>query len=56
MNKSGDPSLRLEKFALDWAETLHPDSLDEALRLIEPPLKCRAVSYQMVILRTAVET
>jgi hypothetical protein len=54
--KSGDTSLRLEKFTLEWAETKHPDLLDSALTLLEKPNKARSSAYQMVLLLAGAET
>lgn len=56
VNKSGDPSLKLEKFLLDWAETRAPQFLDQALAVIDKPNKSRAASYQFVLLRAGIET
>ena len=54
--KSGDSSLRLEKFALEWAETQHPELLESALTLVEKPNKARSSAYQMVLLLAGAET
>ncbi|WVQ71771.1 hypothetical protein IAR50_001312 [Cryptococcus sp. DSM 104548] len=55
INKSGDPSLKLEKFVLDWAETRAPEYLDQALLVLDKPIKARASSYQYALLRAGVE-
>ncbi|EAL22747.1 hypothetical protein CNBB1950 [Cryptococcus deneoformans B-3501A] len=55
VNKSGDASLKLEKFALDWAETIAPEYLDQTLLVLDKPVKCRSSSYQFALLRANVE-
>ncbi|ODO10809.1 hypothetical protein I350_01407 [Cryptococcus amylolentus CBS 6273] len=55
INKSGDPSLKLEKFILDWAETKGPQFLDQTLLILDKPIKSRASSYQYALLRAGVE-
>ncbi|TYJ56665.1 hypothetical protein B9479_002595 [Cryptococcus floricola] len=55
INKSGDPSLKLEKFVLDWAQTKGPQYLDRALLVLDKPIKSRASSYQYALLRAGVE-
>ncbi|RXK40070.1 hypothetical protein M231_02710 [Tremella mesenterica] len=55
-SQAGDPSLRLEKFLLDWAESRAPKFLNEAIALLSKPSKSRLSSYQMTILRSGIET
>nr|ODN95071.1 hypothetical protein L204_04418 [Cryptococcus depauperatus CBS 7855] len=60
IHRSGDSSLRLEKFVLDWAsgllaETKAPEYLDQALLVLDKPIKSRSSSYQFALLRTGVE-
>ncbi|KGB79737.2 hypothetical protein CNBG_5575 [Cryptococcus deuterogattii R265] len=55
VNKSGDASLKLEKFALDWAETIAPEYLDQTLLVLDKPIKSRSSSYQFALLRANVE-
>nr|XP_019045381.1 hypothetical protein I302_05770 [Kwoniella bestiolae CBS 10118]OCF24311.1 hypothetical protein I302_05770 [Kwoniella bestiolae CBS 10118] len=54
VNKSGDVSLKMEKFLLSWAETRALDYLDQVLEIIGKPNKARSSSYQMVLLHTDV--
>ncbi|KAL0254058.1 hypothetical protein I308_101437 [Cryptococcus tetragattii IND107] len=55
VNKSGDASLKLEKFALDWAETIAPEYLDQTLIVLDKPIKSRSSSYQFALLRANIE-
>ncbi|EIW67704.1 hypothetical protein TREMEDRAFT_69686 [Tremella mesenterica DSM 1558] len=55
-SQAGDPSLRLEKFLLDWAESRAPKFLNETISLLSKPSKSRLSSYQMTILRSGIET
>ncbi|WVQ65310.1 uncharacterized protein L199_003486 [Kwoniella botswanensis] len=52
VNKSGDTSLKLEKFLLSWAEHRAPAYIEQALAVVEKPNKARSSSYQMVLLHT----
>nr|XP_019000213.1 uncharacterized protein I203_07372 [Kwoniella mangroviensis CBS 8507]OCF63674.1 hypothetical protein I203_07372 [Kwoniella mangroviensis CBS 8507] len=52
VNKSGDTTLKLEKFLLSWAEHRAPAYIEQALAVIEKPSKARSSSYQMVLLHT----
>jgi hypothetical protein len=64
-----DPYFKLEKLLLDWvrgslwfhshssqAETSAPNMLSTALMLLDKPSKARSSSYQMILLRSGVET
>lgn len=51
-----DPSCKLEKFLLEWAETRAPAHLDQALAMVENPSKARSSSYQMALLRSGIQT
>jgi hypothetical protein len=68
---TGDSTLKLEKFLLEWvstsahtghpwadiqAETVQPLHLEDVLSVVDKPLKARNSSYQWIILRAAVDT
>ncbi|WWC88440.1 uncharacterized protein L201_003351 [Kwoniella dendrophila CBS 6074] len=53
-NKSGDASLKLEKFLLSWVEGRAPSYLEQALVVIDTPNKSRSSAYQMVLLHADV--
>ncbi|KAL1413103.1 Splicing factor [Vanrija albida] len=49
--KSGDPTLRLEKYFLAWAEASSPEIIPGVIAVLEKPIKARLSSYQWAILR-----
>jgi hypothetical protein len=50
-----DPSCKVEKFVLEWAETRSTEHLDQALSMVARPSKARSSSYQLVMLRSGIE-
>ncbi|ORY30589.1 hypothetical protein BCR39DRAFT_529041 [Naematelia encephala] len=56
LDRAGDPSLKLEKFLLEWAETRAQHLLSQALEIVKQPNKSRSSSYQYVILLASVES
>ncbi|WOO76790.1 putative RNA-binding protein [Vanrija pseudolonga] len=49
--KSGDPSLRLEKYFIAWAEASSPELIPGVIAVLEKPIRARLSSYQWAILR-----
>lgn len=47
---SGDPSLKLEKFFVAWAEAIGAELLPGVMMVIEKPIHSRTSSYQFTIL------
>lgn len=47
---SGDPSLRLEKFFVAWAEAIGAELLPGVMMVIEKPIHSRVTSYQFTIM------
>lgn len=47
---SGDPSLKLEKFFVAWAEAIGAELLPAVMMVIEKPIQSRTSSYQYTIM------
>ncbi|EJT49300.1 hypothetical protein A1Q1_01600 [Trichosporon asahii var. asahii CBS 2479] len=47
---SGDPSLKLEKFFVAWAEAIGAELLPGVMMVIEKPIHSRTLSYQYTIM------
>jgi hypothetical protein len=54
VSKTGDPTCKLERFLLEWADLRAPESMTTVEKLVEKPSKARGASYQMITTRAGI--